>query len=331
MPNNLTVIADLIDPEVLADMISAKVEARVMALPYARFDDTLEGRPGDTITIPRYGYSFGDAVEVAEGADIPLRALETDTVQYQIKKVGIGGAITDEALLSGYGDPMGEMVKQIAMAVTNKLDGDTIEELYSATTTLNAQAIIGYEPIVNAIDLFEEEINAPKVIFVHPKQVTQLRKDENFISADKYKEGVTINGEIGTICNAKVIPSRKVVEVTYEKDNAASGSNVVTISAANLEEYQAKVDPAVKLAAGDKVKPATAYYLNPIIRLAYDPETEDATPALTFFIKRNMNVETERLARSRKTEVTADEIYVVALTNENQVVRLRCLKQAAQG
>lgn len=45
-----------------------------------------------------------------------------------IKKVGNGVELTDEALLSGYGDPMGEAVSQLAMAVASKVDNDVIAE-----------------------------------------------------------------------------------------------------------------------------------------------------------------------------------------------------------
>jgi len=48
----------------------------------------------------------------------------------------------------------------------------------------NAGAAIAYAGIVNTVDLFEEEVQSEKVIFIHPKQVTQLRLDSNFISAD---------------------------------------------------------------------------------------------------------------------------------------------------
>lgn len=327
MADTATMIADLIDPQVLADMVSAKVENRVMALPYAKLDNTLQGRPGTTITVPRYGYTFGEAVEVAEGEDIPLRTLETDTVQYSIKKIGIGGRITDEAILSGYGDPMGQVVHQMAISISNKLDADTIKELYTATTAYVAGKALSYDALVNAIDLFNEEINTQKVMFIHPKQVTKLRLDPNFLSADKYQSGVMVNGEIGMICNTRVVPSRKVRLVTHAVD-ASTGT---AITSENIEEFQAKVDPSVTLEIGNKVKELAAnakYYVNPIIKLTIDSETEDEFPALTMFVKRDTNVETERKSRSRQTEITGDKVYVVALTDDSKVVLAKCLEKA---
>lgn len=55
MDNNTTKLANLINPEVMADMVSAKVEKKIRVMPYAKLDTTLQGQAGDTITIPKYG------------------------------------------------------------------------------------------------------------------------------------------------------------------------------------------------------------------------------------------------------------------------------------
>ena len=65
-------------------------------------------------------------------------------------------------------------------------------------------APIGYNAIVDAVDLFEEEMGcSDKVMFIHPKQVTQLRKNADFLSADKYNPGVAL------VPTTKSRPSRR--------------------------------------------------------------------------------------------------------------------------
>ena len=49
-----TKIADLINPEVMVDMISAKIETKLVLPPFAKIDTTLVGQPGNTITVPQY-------------------------------------------------------------------------------------------------------------------------------------------------------------------------------------------------------------------------------------------------------------------------------------
>ncbi|MGL4484667.1 MAG: hypothetical protein ACRCUS_06920, partial [Anaerovoracaceae bacterium] len=51
-----------------------------------------------------------------------------------------------------------------------------------------------------------------------------------------------------------------------------------------------------------------------------DTEAEEDGPALTLFLKKDTNVESERKAKTRETELTGDKHYVVALTNETKVV-----------
>lgn len=278
MADVVTKLQNLINPEVMADMISAKVDKKIRLTPYAKLDTTLQGRAGDTITIPKFSF-IGSAVEVGEGEEIPTRALSVSSEQHTIKKIGIGGILTDEAMLSGYGNPVGELNQQMALSIASKCDEDAMTELLKASTTYVSTTVISYNSVVNAIDLFEEEENSEKVMFIHPKQVTQLRLDPNFISKDKYNGNVMVNGEIGMIGNARIVASKRV-----QKDET------------------------------------TTYYLNPIVKLSNDTETEDDSPALTVFLKRETNIEVDRQPRKRQTEITGDRMYVVALTNETKVV-----------
>ena len=273
---NETKLANLINPQVMGDMISAKLEKKLSVKKYAKVDTTLQGQPGDTITIPKYGY-IGDAVDVAEGADIPTRQLTVTSTQVKVKKVGVGVTITDEALLSGYGNPQGQATNQLALAIESKIDNDGVDALYTASTTYTGSGIISYKEIVNAVDKFGEETNSEKVMLVHPNQVTQLRLDPDFITRDKYGNQVMEDGEIGMVANTRIVPSKKV-------------------------------------------KHESGFYFNPIIKLTNDAETEDATYALSYFIKRDVNVENDRIVKNRTTETSADEIYACALTDDTKVI-----------
>ncbi len=278
MADVITTLDKLINPEVMGDMIIEKLKQKIQIIKYAKLDTTLQGQAGDTITVPRTAY-IGDAVEVAEGEEIPMRALETDSDAYTIKKAAVGVSITDEAALSGYGNPTGTATNQIATSIKSKIDGDAMAELLKSKTIYDgSDNIIGYAPVVNAVDLFDEEVISDKVMFVNPKQVTQLRLDSDFISKEKYDNNVMEKGEIGMIGSARIVPSKRVV-----------------LNSEGLYEC-------------------------PIVKLDEDSETEDETPALTYFVKRDTNVEKDRVTKRRLTEVSADQMYTVALTNETKVV-----------
>lgn len=276
----ITKIENLIDAEVMADAISAKVPSKIVVTPFAKVDTTLaEKNAGDTITVPRFAY-IGDAEDVAEGVECGTVQLTADTTTATVKKAMKAVTLTDEAVLSGYGDPVGETNGQLAKAIASKVDVDAMEALQNAQLKFDGSgAKISYAGIVDAVDVFAEEFNSSKVIFVHPSQVGALRKDADFLAADKLAETVRVTGAIGKICNCEVVPSRKVPE-----NEGGTG------------------------------------YVCPIVKLNEDGETEDDTPAITIYMKRDVNVETERHSLSRTTDISVDEIYTVALSNASKVV-----------
>lgn len=323
-----TKITDLINPQVMADMISAKLPSKIAVTPFAKVDTTLQGVPGDTITVPKYDY-IGDAVDVAEGADVEVSKLSTTTASVKVKKAMKAVGISDEAVLSGYGNPIGETNTQLAKAIASKIDNDCMDALLTAKAMKNTGAKISYNGIVDAIGVFDEEINTDKVMFINPAQVTTLRKDTNFISADKYPGNVIMTGEIGMISNTRIVPSRKIKPneddtyilmsaepedwstkyTSYYTKSGASYTAVTGGSAPTWEEnkYYAKI------AAGKA-------YFCPIVKLTQDNQTEDELPALTIYMKRDVNVETERKTLSRITNISVDEFYAAALTNGEKVV-----------
>ncbi|MGM9683326.1 MAG: N4-gp56 family major capsid protein [Eubacteriales bacterium] len=312
---------DVFDPQVVSDMINAKVKNKAVMTGYIKVDSTLSGVPGSTVTVPRWGY-IGEATDLEEGQPIDTTKMAFTTAQYGIKKIGKGVMLTDEAQLSGYGNPMGTATNQIAMSISEKLDNDRVAVLYESKNIVDASsATIKYGAIVDGVDMFGEEEDSRKVILIHSKQKTTLRKDAEFTSADKYQSGVMSTGAIGRVAGCDVVVSNKVRRVSAE----VSSSGSVTITAENIKEYQDKVAPGVTLKVGDKVNDLAAgaqYYLNPIIKLNNDNETEDDLTAITYFLKRGNLVEHER-ETGVGDKIICTAFGMPALTNESKVVILK--------
>lgn len=284
----MTVLGNLINPEVMTDMISATLPKKIKFSRIAGVDTTLEGREGDTVTIPKYAY-IGDAEDVAEGVALGTVSLTATTTKVTVKKAGKATEISDEAILSAHGDTVGESVNQLAMAVASKIDDDCVKALNTATLKYDGSAgAISYEGIVKAIDLLEDESDTPvsKVIFVHPKQVTQLRLDADFRDLNKYPMPVIMTGAIGSIAGAQVIVSKRVT--TDEEGNY--------------------VNPIVVVDTADPNEATTA------------DKFATSSPALTIYLKRAVNVETDRDILKSTNVIKTDEHYVVALTNDSKVV-----------
>lgn len=262
-----TKLTNLINPQVMAQMISADLPHKIKFSSLATIDNTLVARAGNTITVPKFAY-IGDASDVAEGVALGTTVLTASTTQATVKKAGKAVELTDEAVLSAHGDIVGEATRQLTMAVASKVDADCVEALEGATLTYDGStAPISYEGIVNAVDKFNEEDLEPRVIFVHPAQVTQLRKDADFKDINKYPLKTIMTGVIGEICGCQVVASRRV------KDDGTS-------------------------------------YHNPIVK----------SGALTIYMKRGAQVETDRDILSSTTVIKADEHYVAVLSDDSKAV-----------
>ena len=278
----MTTMANMINPEVMGDMIDAKIEALLKVTKYAKVDTSLQGVAGDTKTVPSWNY-IGDAEDIAEGAEVDLTAMSAGTKTFTIKKAMKAVGITQEAINSGLGNPIGQAEKQLAMAIAGKVDADVLAAILTSTITSGDGASkISYAGIVDAVGTFNEEEMTDKVMFIAPEQETALRKDADFISADKYNNNVMMSGEIGMIAGVHIVKSKKI-----------------------------KADEG-------------GIYTNPIIKV--EPEssetdyTEDELPAVTIFLKKDTQTDSEWKPRSQTHEVTTAKYYGVALTNEAKVV-----------
>jgi len=277
----MTTMANMVNPQVMGDMIDAKIEALLKITPFAKVDTTLQGVAGDTKTVPSWNY-IGDAEDVAEGAEVELSSLTAATKQFTIKKAMKSVGLTQEAVNSGLGNPIGQAERQLAKSIAGKVDSDVLEAALTATLTSgDGTQKITYAGIVDGVGVFDEEEITDKVMFIAPEQVTTLRKDADFISADKYDNNVMMTGEIGMIAGVRIVPSKKI--------KAADG--VYTCPIIKLEPASAETE-----------------------------FTEDELPAVTIFLKKDTQVDAEWKPRTQTHEITAAKYYGVALTNEAKVV-----------
>lgn len=286
---NTTKLTDLINPQVMGDMIEAKISAQCKITPYAHVDDTLEGVPGDTKTVPSWNY-IGDAedfdVEKSADTDAEMQTtkLTAGSTTFTVKCAGKSVSILQTAINSGLGNPVGQAEVQLAKSIVGKVDNDVLAAAYTANNKYTPKAVISYSGVVGAVAKFEdEEENVEKVMFIHPNQEETLLNDPMFTSADRFESGVAVRGSIGKIAGCWVKKSKKV-----------------------------KKDSTSKM------------WMNPIIKCEPDsPETEyteGELPALTIFLKKNTQVDHEWFPKKQRHDITATKYYGVALTNAAKVV-----------
>lgn len=205
-----TKLAQMINPEVMADMVSSKLPKLIKFTPMAYVERTLVGQPGSTLTVPKWMYS-GDAKDIAEGEAIEPDQLTTKDSTMTIKKAGKGVELTDEAVLSGYGDPLGQAVHQIAMAIANKIDNDIVDVAKTATQFVEDAPTKGIA-IDKALAIFEDEEDARYVALINPTDAIELRADtiKEWISGTEIGASTVVSGTFGETRGVQIVRTKKV-------------------------------------------------------------------------------------------------------------------------
>ena len=209
-----TYLSSLFNPQVVADLIDTKLTDNMVFAPLARLDYTLQGRAGNTVTLPYYSY-IGAASAVSEGYDIGIRKLTQSTSSVTIVKYGVAVQLTDEAVLSGYGDPLGEAATQIATSIDDAMDNALLSALAANSaseqnyTTSGSTVALAPDDIPLALAKFGEDMEGEKALIVTPDFYAQL-VGSNWIPASEIAANVRIRGAVGMAYGCQVIVSNRL-------------------------------------------------------------------------------------------------------------------------
>lgn len=212
-----------IDPQVLEAMVSAQLPNNLVFTPLATVNTTLQGIPGDTITVPRWKFT-GNVKDVKEGGKLPLFKLAQTSQQVKVKKAGGGFGITDEMRLSAYGDPYGEAARQLSLGLANHIDDDMMATALAAPLKVSAKA--NDLSLVDAIestfinnvtvgnDTTEQESMLSGVIVMNPLDANALRSSatETYTRPTQLGDNVLVKGPtaLGEILGWQLATSRKL-------------------------------------------------------------------------------------------------------------------------
>ena len=200
---------NLIDPQVLGEYLDWKMMDAIKFAPLCNVNNDLVGRPGSTLTLPKYSF-IGPAKEVGEGVAIEMAELSASSVDVPVKKIAKGVTVTDEAILSAYGNPVDEVAKQLLMAIAGKVDDDCVAAFRQATLIADPVKEFDKYVIVDMMAEFGEDIEEDMVLIINPAHLAALRKDKDFVQV---MAGQTImSGEMGQLFGARVVVSKKCLD-----------------------------------------------------------------------------------------------------------------------
>lgn len=201
---------NLIVPEVLSRMLKRKMGQKICLLPLAKVDNSLKGRPGDTLAFPCFK-QIGKAQKVDENAETPLSLLSADTVRATIEKFAHGVCLTDEALLCGFGDPLTEAVEQLSQSIDLALEEEMYKKLEDVAFVRKHFSFgITGDSIADALSLFEENLDGDKVLLLDPLAFSKLRKDSGYIKASDIGQKMILEGTVGSIWGCQIYVSNRL-------------------------------------------------------------------------------------------------------------------------
>ena len=213
-----TKLNNLLDPQVIGAYLDVKLIDKIKLSPVAEVNRELEGRPGSTLTFPKWGY-IGDAADLAEGAALTYENIAESTVEIKVKKVAKGVSITDDAILSGYGNPVEQIGNQLLTAVASKIEADMYDAVKNEkkatrdTTgcfahTYNKTAGFTKEDIIDMRAKFGEDQEGEMLLFVNPAEFAVLAKDKDFVQIQQGAQ--IISGEMGMLYGVRLVVANRV-------------------------------------------------------------------------------------------------------------------------
>ena len=214
MAEGITKLINIVVPEVFADIVSAELANKIRFAPIATVNRDLVGQPGNKLNFPAWAY-IGDATIIAEGAAIPLELMTASTTDVTVAKAAKGVEISDEAMLSGLGDPVGQAAKQVALSISAKVDSDLLTAALTATQTSAAIPLAGEMTVAGlqtALDIFQDEDDTPVVLLANPVDAANLRMDaaKNYVLGSDVGANALINGTYADVLGVQVVRSNKV-------------------------------------------------------------------------------------------------------------------------
>ncbi|NLD52741.1 MAG: N4-gp56 family major capsid protein [Clostridiales bacterium] len=208
--DQVTMKSNLIIPQVISDLVDSHLGEGLSLLPLTQTDDSLTGKPGDTLQFPAFR-SIGKAEAVAENGLVSAGVLSADTVSVTVKKYAKAVRITDEARLSGLGDPLHEASRQLARSIDLAVDEALFDTLKTAPLNRRVPVnALSSEAIALALTLFGEDQEGDKVLLTDAQGFALLRMDPDYLRGSDLGQQMVFSGAVGQIWGCQIVLSGKV-------------------------------------------------------------------------------------------------------------------------
>ena len=169
----------------------------------------------------------------------------------KVQKAAKGTMITDEAVLSGYGDAIGESTRQLGLSIADFVDTAVLTAAKSGSQKATITPTV--EGLQTALDVFNDEDDSTVVAVMSPKTATKLRMDAiNKKLGSEAGANQVINGTYYDVLGAQIVRSKKLTdtEMILIKANQSSPALKLVMKRNVLLKTQQDIDhDATKMTA----------------------------------------------------------------------------------
>lgn len=218
-----TAIADIIDPEVLADQISAKFPDKLVlgGSGIVEVDTTFKlGSPGTKFTIP-FWKRIAAFEALTEGTPMTPGKIGTDSEECTVQRAGSSFEVYDTAPLVSKSDPMTEISDQLARRAAEYIDSALVVEAQKTPNvsdiTGGAESLVEASDVITAMLLLGDNhaslLNGG-VAIMHSKVYGDLLKSDDLQNVGISGNDILKTGRLGTICGFPIILSDRVTQTS---------------------------------------------------------------------------------------------------------------------
>jgi hypothetical protein len=219
-----TLIENIIDPEVLADQISAKFPDYLVFANSGLVDVNSTfplGTPGTTFTIP-FWKQIGTFGALVEGTPLDPAAITTGKEKALVMRAGAAWGVYDTAALVSIPDPMSEIASQVGRRAAEYIDAKLVLAAENTPNTYNqsGQETTGYmtqNAVVNGMLTLGDnhgKLLGGGAIIMHSKCYGDLLKLGVIQNQYQFGGNVLQTGVVPTLMGLPIIVSDLVTKAT---------------------------------------------------------------------------------------------------------------------
>ena len=225
--NNTTTSAvnkNMIIPEVYSALVQEKIAGKCHVANMAKVLGDLQGKPGETLTVPSIVYD-GDATDWVPGTAMSATNLKTKTKSFTIKAIAAPAYdIYDFDNEVEMGNSIENASKNQSTAIARKMDADCITEALKAPfkATVATSGVITQDELLDALGLFGDDRNvedfAGAGIVAHSAFAKSFYGMDLFVKSTSTTaqagNGIVRNDCIGSFLGINVYLSDRCVEAS---------------------------------------------------------------------------------------------------------------------